>query len=166
MAVRKARNLQVSIPIQICYDQLLKIGNNLEWKLLGQDKRRSTLKWNTSKSRYRVGVHVTATLRKSGERQTRMNLIGEIPGLALVDGGGKIPKAFENLIVPLETLATNVNKQIREGVMCPTCGKELPPGTRFCPKDGTTIASECPQCGNSNVPAAQFCSSCGTSLSP
>jgi hypothetical protein len=49
-------------------------------------------------------------------------------------------------------------------VICPTCGASLPPGSRFCPKDGPLPAQSagiekyCPQCpGRAFKPDDRFC---------
>jgi hypothetical protein len=49
-------------------------------------------------------------------------------------------------------------------VICPTCGASLPPGSRFCPKDGPlpeaagAVEKYCPQCpGRAFLPTDRFC---------
>jgi hypothetical protein len=53
---------------------------------------------------------------------------------------------------------------IRAGLKCPTCGKAIPEGTRFCPNDGTPIALLCSKCGHGNTPSSKFCVNCGEPL--
>lgn len=49
---------------------------------------------------------------------------------------------------------------------CTKCGKNLNPGSRFCPRCGTPMAqprtkTTCPACGQDNLPDASFCNHCG-----
>ena len=54
---------------------------------------------------------------------------------------------------------------IESGQICPTCLKEIPIGTSFCPDDGTKIKILiCPKCNNSNQFLSSFCSKCGEYL--
>jgi len=70
----------------------------------------------------------------------------------------------------IETVASAIKRAatpfvaLAEGLICSTCGKILPPGTKFCDKDGTPILKVCPSCKFSNTPGAQFCSNCGAQL--
>jgi len=52
----------------------------------------------------------------------------------------------------------------QEGLLCPTCGRSVPGGTRFCPDDGTPLAQGCSKCGHSNKPGSTFCVNCGEQL--
>jgi hypothetical protein len=56
------------------------------------------------------------------------------------------------------------NESAGAAVICPTCGASLPPGSRFCPKDGPLPAAAegiekyCPQCpGRAFKPDDRFC---------
>lgn len=51
-------------------------------------------------------------------------------------------------------------------MICPTCHKEIPEGSHFCPYCGTPLDDQCPHCGHQNIPHAQFCSYCGKPLGP
>jgi len=55
-------------------------------------------------------------------------------------------------------------EKYQAGLLCPTCGKLVPGGTRFCPDDGTPIATVCSKCGHGNTPGAKFCANCGQQL--
>ena len=49
---------------------------------------------------------------------------------------------------------------------CAACGKNLSPGSRFCPSCGKPVngkpkAVTCPTCGQENLPSATFCNHCG-----
>lgn len=52
----------------------------------------------------------------------------------------------------------------QEGLICPTCGRPVPGGTRFCPHDGTALTEVCSKCGHSNTPSSKFCVNCGEQL--
>lgn len=51
-------------------------------------------------------------------------------------------------------------------MICPTCYKEIPEGSHFCPYCGTPLDDQCPHCGHQNIPHAKFCSYCGKPLGP
>lgn len=51
-------------------------------------------------------------------------------------------------------------------MICPSCHKEVPVGSHFCPYCGTPLDDKCPYCGHQNIPHAKFCSSCGKPLGP
>ncbi|WP_295287871.1 DUF5050 domain-containing protein [uncultured Catenibacterium sp.] len=51
-------------------------------------------------------------------------------------------------------------------MICPSCHKEVPVGSHFCPYCGTPLDDKCPYCGHQNIPDAKFCSSCGKPLGP
>ncbi len=51
-------------------------------------------------------------------------------------------------------------------MICPSCHKEVPVGSHFCPYCGTLLDDKCPYCGHQNIPHAKFCSSCGKPLGP
>ncbi len=55
-------------------------------------------------------------------------------------------------------------EKYQAGLMCPTCKKLVPAGTRFCPDDGTPIAVACTKCGHGNTPDTKFCVNCGQQL--
>ena len=48
---------------------------------------------------------------------------------------------------------------------CPSCGKQIPAGSKFCPECGSALASFCPECGKKIDPNAKFCPECGKKLS-
>lgn len=163
MGVKKSRELQVPVPVHTCYGELRKIAFELDWKVLEDDKNNCVMKWESKGSlRYKKAI-ITTSLRRLPPDSTNIVLTGELPGVALVDGSGSIPAAWKLLLEPFERVIATTY-MVREGLLCPTCGQQLPQGTRFCPKDGTSIAMECSKCGNTNPPSAQFCSICGVKL--
>ena len=51
------------------------------------------------------------------------------------------------------------------GAPCPSCGKALRPGARFCGGCGATLAAACPACGAPvEDDSARFCERCGSPL--
>ena len=71
--------------------------------------------------------------------------------------------------------SSNYNTPVAGGVTCSGCGANLPPGTRFCGRCGSTIAPAmasgpgvnrpaqviCRQCSSSYPPGTRFCGRCG-----
>src|SRR5215510_3292598 len=47
---------------------------------------------------------------------------------------------------------------------CLRCGRENPPGQKFCGECGARLATVCASCGASNTPAQKFCGDCGSVL--
>jgi double zinc ribbon protein/protein kinase-like protein len=51
------------------------------------------------------------------------------------------------------------------GAPCPSCGKAVRPGARFCGGCGSTLAPACPGCGTAvDDVTARFCEHCGSPL--
>lgn len=64
--------------------------------------------------------------------------------------------------------AETAAKQEQAQCVCPSCGSENPPGTKFCQGCGTklgTAALICPACGAQNKAETRFCGECGAKLS-
>lgn len=55
----------------------------------------------------------------------------------------------------------NPNAQA-QGSACPSCGKSVAAGAKFCPECGARLV--CPECGSALVPGAKFCPECGHKL--
>lgn len=159
MSVKKSIEEKREIPINLAYELLKQIGRDNGWKVLEENQDSLILKWQL-RSRVTVKVIVTAQLKSLGQ-YTQINLLGEIPGLTLVDSGN-IPNAWDKLMIPFDELVEITKNSINEGRMCPNCGKILAPGTKFCPNDGTIISATCSECGYVNSPDASFCSNCGS----
>lgn len=49
------------------------------------------------------------------------------------------------------------------GLTCPSCGKPVPNGAKFCSECGARLV--CPKCNAALVPGAKFCPQCGNQLS-
>src|SRR5439155_26049385 len=47
---------------------------------------------------------------------------------------------------------------------CANCGRENPPGQKFCGDCGSSLAATCPSCGTANPPGQRFCGECGTPI--
>ncbi len=61
--------------------------------------------------------------------------------------------------------ASNQNTGL--GVACPSCGKNVPAGSKFCPECGAKIESAkkfCPECGAEVAFGSKFCPECGKKL--
>jgi len=49
-------------------------------------------------------------------------------------------------------------------VACPSCGKPIRQGAKFCDQCGASMQAACPECGASVRPGAKFCDSCGAQI--
>lgn len=49
--------------------------------------------------------------------------------------------------------------------LCPKCGKQVAPDTKFCGSCGTSLVTLCPNCGVEVAPDSQFCTACGAAMS-
>lgn len=49
-------------------------------------------------------------------------------------------------------------------MICPSCHKQVPEGSHFCPHCGMPLDDKCPYCGHQNIPNAKFCAFCGKPL--
>ena len=47
---------------------------------------------------------------------------------------------------------------------CPSCGRPIRAGARFCGGCGASLVPRCPACGAENEPELRFCEACGASL--
>jgi len=57
------------------------------------------------------------------------------------------------------------NNQAAQTAMaaCPSCGKQINAGAKFCPECGAKVGTNfCSECGAANKAGAKFCSECGT----
>lgn len=58
-----------------------------------------------------------------------------------------------------------MNETKEEGtIVCPSCKKNLPAGTKFCPECGTKMVTQCPNCSKKVTPGVKFCPECGHKL--
>jgi len=51
------------------------------------------------------------------------------------------------------------------GLTCPSCGKPVEAGMKFCPYCGEALQRTCPKCGQVLSPGAKFCPNCGAKVS-
>ena len=73
----------------------------------------------------------------------------------------------QELVLPIETAAPDAFA----GNICPDCGAENAPGTKFCRACGKNLAGPvaaavpepriCPVCSTANAPGVKFCGTCG-----
>lgn len=59
---------------------------------------------------------------------------------------------------------TNCGNKIGGGISCPKCKADIPAGSKFCPGCGYKIISNCPKCNAELAPGAKFCPSCGEKI--
>jgi membrane protease subunit (stomatin/prohibitin family) len=50
------------------------------------------------------------------------------------------------------------------GTLCPSCGKPVRAGAKFCDHCGATLQVSCAECGAALRPGAKFCDSCGAKV--
>jgi len=79
-------------------------------------------------------------------------------------------KAIDEAKAEIERL----NAAEKGGIVCSSCGKANPPGTKFCRECGAKLPEAapaapkegaCPSCGKINPPGTKFCCECGAKLS-
>ncbi len=51
-----------------------------------------------------------------------------------------------------------------ESVVCPACGEQNEPGSKFCKNCGKSLKTVCPACGEEIAPDSTFCNHCGAKL--
>ena len=83
------------------------------------------------------------------------------PGLGLGMGFG-LGKGVSNAMA--ETSAETLGK--KSSNVCPSCGAEVPVGSKFCPSCGAqqNVAKFCSNCGQKLEAGAKFCPNCGTKV--
>ncbi|HIC93302.1 MAG TPA: zinc-ribbon domain-containing protein, partial [Anaerolineae bacterium] len=64
------------------------------------------------------------------------------------------------------TQAMQPGQQPAATITCPSCGAQIPAGSKFCNQCGAKIGGgvTCPQCGTQAPPGSKFCPNCGTKL--
>jgi len=157
---KKVIEMQVNIPLGLCFPMVRAIGDELGWKL--REEKPSRLKWVKGTWALGPSVLVYVDFKLQDDYVIGLDVTGELPGA--FDAAGFIPAALELFYPRLERVIREIEGLLRDGLLCPKCGKKLPPGTKFCPNDGTTIAHKCPKCGSDNIPSARFCASCGEKI--
>lgn len=73
--------------------------------------------------------------------------------------GANLGKAFGNMTQEMAT-----PKAAEATMPCPSCGKMIKAGVKFCPECGKPTGKSCPKCGAAVSENARFCPECGTSL--
>ena len=104
-------------------------------------------------------------LEGAAKNEGGSSLIGAGVGLGagMGMGGtiGQMAAQMNQYINPQTTANTQAQAQAM-GYVCPSCGKNVPEGAKFCMFCGSAMA--CPKCGSALVPGAKFCSNCGQKL--
>lgn len=157
----KSEVLEFPLSANDCYELFLRSSSRLkEFKITTADKGNGFIQIVTG-SNWGSGKITTKVLFEPIDRtSTRMVMEGSLT--SITDIRGLIPKTLDKLLDPFnEAVEQMVHAQVREGLICPTCGRSLKPGTKFCPEDGTQIAIACPKCNTVNAPGAKFCVNCG-----
>lgn len=77
--------------------------------------------------------------------------------------GIKCPSCGADL-PPGSKFCTNCGSKIGAGNTCPKCKADVPAGSKFCPSCGNKFLSNCPKCNIELTPGAKFCPGCGTKI--
>ncbi len=59
---------------------------------------------------------------------------------------------------------TGCGTKIGGEMPCPKCKADVPTGSKFCPNCGSKMTSNCPKCNSELAPGAKFCPSCGAKI--
>jgi ribosomal protein L40E len=170
MASKNTRT-RIPVPIKYCYRFLHKAVDGVPgWNIIDTDHKRHSVMYRHRANVMTNPVTVTVSLSPIGDGQTHMIVTAHND--AAFDPFGILDRALKDFMRHFEAkmphLIEEVEAAIRGGIssghLCPKCGLELPPGARFCPRDGTAVAIECKKCGQANIPDASFCINCGGKL--
>ena len=91
--------------------------------------------------------------------------VGLGAGMGMGGAIGQMAAQMNQYINPqqgVQTPAGALAQTPASGSVCPSCGKPVPEGAKFCMFCGAPMA--CPKCGSALVPGAKFCSNCGQKL--
>ena len=139
------------------------------------------------------GVAPVATRNSSGSDDSVLGAFKEV-GENFKDIGRDLAESFGfkfkskkntgsvNTVIPVQTnsyIPVQVNAP-QTGTICPSCGKPLPSGSRFCTSCGAQIGAAtapsspvrelqervCPTCGKKLPADLRFCTECGTEIKP
>ena len=78
-------------------------------------------------------------------------------------GGVKCPSCGADLPAGSK-FCTNCGGKIGGGITCPKCKADIPAGSKFCPGCGNKVISNCPKCNTELAPGAKFCPGCGAKI--
>jgi membrane protease subunit (stomatin/prohibitin family) len=84
-------------------------------------------------------------------------------GLQALPGGIKCPSCGADLPAGSK-FCTNCGGKIGAGIPCPKCKADVPAGSKFCPGCGSKVLSNCPKCNIELTPGTKFCSGCGAKI--
>jgi len=163
------------LSLEDCRSLMQHMLNNSDWKISQIDDSHFTLKeprsiigtLATGASSYPAQIEVTI---QAEQGRTCFVIHGSNFGIGPIQSHhvksevNEFLSTVQGLIRGTQNMRREIENKLNQGVLCPTCGNAISPGTRFCPHDGTPIARECAKCGSSNMPGAQFCSNCGAAL--
>lgn len=157
-----------------CVDILLEASTAmLRWQIVSIDRVQNSLLWKVSGYDFTGHKFDWAKVRASCLEQ---NSGGCAIELKVTSGGlldirdelGKLLRPFatsiENVAKVKQEAREAEEKELKKGIVCPTCKAEIESGMRFCPQDGTPIGNICIHCNTWNAPEANFCSGCGSRI--
>ncbi len=128
-----------------------------------------TLTERPDKSKYRV-IEVGAQDRDVRTEQAIQPKEPKEPSATDEPKEPSVPKGTGERDEPKEQTETDAREPLPQPTQgaqfCKKCGKEIMPGSKFCPHCGAAVAAFCPHCGAIVNPVDKFCRRCGTSLVP
>lgn len=112
-----------------------------------------------------------------GKAAVRKRVVEEVMQEGIGRGDALLEKGVETAKGALTTLTEEVKADWEHHVTkpapaqplprasrCPSCGRFLRPGAKFCDGCGEPVLLTCPHCGRTLRPQAKFCDGCGTAL--
>jgi len=161
--ITKKQRLQIELPVSSCYNLLLQLGNRLPKWVMISSSTNNNVAWKVEDM---WNVSISLAVQNDNMTEVGFQVVNPI---AIFDAFGNADKTLQQIIEPFRSEAiklqrTEKQKVIQSVNLCPSCGKQIPEGSKFCPYDGTMISRECPNCKSNNLLEASFCASCGTKL--
>jgi len=112
-----------------------------------------------------------------GKAAVRKRVVEEVVQEGIGRGEALLEKGAETAKGALTTLTEKVKadwqshvtkpapgRSLPRAPRCPSCGRFLRPGAKFCDGCGKPMLLTCPHCGRTLRPQAKFCDGCGTPL--
>ncbi|MDY6876735.1 MAG: zinc ribbon domain-containing protein [Chloroflexota bacterium] len=112
-----------------------------------------------------------------GQAAVRKHVVEEVVQEGIGRGEALLEKGVETAKGALTTLTGEVKadwehhvtksapgRPLPRASRCPSCGRFLRPGAKFCDGCGDPVLLTCPHCGRTLRPQAKFCDGCGTAL--
>ena len=117
--------------------------------------------------KYALGEHVYVQERKL-DLLDKMADNPSNPAVSVGAGMGVVVAAAREMVESFQEIATVGNNAgsaaTASTIPCPSCGKAVPAGQKFCGDCGTKMEKKCEKCGTVWGASQKFCGECGTKL--